>query len=466
MFWILAALLSLAVIALFAWPLLRPHRGVAAGDADLSVYRDQLSELARDEGRGLVPAAEAATAKLEIQRRLLAAASESGPALTPARGMPWPLVLLLLLLPVAAAAIYLDIGNPGLPGLPLASRPPEQPADQQLAKIIDLLQAKLKSDPTDPKGWTLLGDVEAKLGRYQESADAYAQAIARRQTKGEALTADLQSLYGEALSAAAGGQVTPKAKTAFAAALALDPKEPRARYYLALSDAQAGNLDMALKQWVALETESPADAPWRPALASQIDATAKQLGRDPATLPGRAPPPPTTSPPAAAPTAGSGPTDQDIANAANMTPEQRAAFIDSMVSGLAGRLKNQPGDVDGWMKLANAYEQLGRHEDARGAWKEAATRAPERLDAQLAYASALAPLAEQAPLPGDFAAVVDRIRKLSPGNGLGLYCAGLIARANGDRAGAKALWLQVVPLTPEGSPQRKELQAKIAALGV
>src|SRR5262249_53084060 len=176
--------------------------------------------------------------------------------------------------------------------------------------------------------------------------------------------ADLQSLYGEALSAAASGQVTPKAKDAFAAALDLDPKEPRARYYLALSDAQAGHLEMALKQWVALEAESPADAPWRQALAGQIDATARQLGRDPATLPGRA----SLAPPASA----NGPTDQDIANAANMTEEQRAAFINRMVSGLAARLKDQPGDVDGWMKLGNAYEQLGRRDDARGAWREAA----------------------------------------------------------------------------------------------
>jgi cytochrome c-type biogenesis protein CcmH len=328
--------------------------------------------------------------------------------------------------------------------------------DQQLARMVDLLQARLKADPGDPRGWTLLGDADARLGRYQESAQAYAEAMARHKARGDVPEADLQSLYGEALSAAAGGQVTPKAKEAFAAALVLDPKEPRARYYLALSDAQEGHLDMALKQWVALEAESPPDAPWRQALANQIDATARQLGRDPAALPGRAPPPATAN----------GPTDQDIANAAKMTEEQRTAFIDSMVFGLAARLKDQPGDVDGWLKLGNAYEQLGRHDDARGAWREAANRAPERLDAQLAYASALAPLAEQAPLPADFGIIVDRIRKLSPDNGLGLYCAGLIARAKGDKAGAKALWQQVIPLTPEGSPQRKELEDKIAALGI
>ena len=154
-----------------------------------------------------------------------------------------------------------------------------------------------------------------------------------------------------------------------------------------------------------------------------------------------------------------------MANAASMTDQQRAAFIDSMVAGLADRLKAQPNDVEAWLKLANAYDQLGRPADARAAWREAATRAPDRLDAQIGYASALAPLAEQSPLPADFAPVVDRIRKLAPDNGLGLYCAGLIARANGDKAAAKALWLKVVPLIPEGTPQRKELEAKIAALG-
>ena len=303
----------------------------------------------------------------------------------------------------------------------------------------------------------MLGKIKGELGRYQESADAYARAIARHQADGDAPDADLQSLYGEALTAASDGQVTPKAKAAFAATLALDPKEPRARFYLALSDAQAGNLDMALKQWVALEADTPADAAWRATLEDQINAAAKKLGRDPATLPGRA-----AQPPAAA----GGPTADDMAKAATMTDEQRAAFIDSMVSGLADRLKAQPSDVEGWLKLANAYDQLGRAADAKAAWREAANRAPDRLDAQIAYASALAPLAEQPSLPEDFTTVVGRIRKLAPDNGLGLYCAGLIARSQGDKAGAKALWLQVIPLIPEGSPQRKELEAKIAALGV
>jgi len=469
MFWILAALLSAAVIALFAWPLVKDRRLRGAINADLAVYRDQLSELDRDVARGLLPESEAASARLEIQRRLLAAAA--APAVSPAspgtaspgtgQGAAWPAFLFLLALPALAVGLYLHLGSPGLPGQPLASRTTAPNGDQQLANLAQLLQTKLAADPRDPKAWAVLGRIEGELGHYQDSADAYAHAIARHQANGDAPDPELQSLYGEALSAASGGQVTPKARQAFAATLALNPKEPRARFYLALSDAQAGNLDMALKQWVALEADTPADAPWRAALEDQINAAAKQLGRDPATLPGRAAQPPVASNGSPA----NGPTAADMANAASMTDQQRAAFIDSMVAGLADRLKAQPNDVEGWLKLANAYDQLGRPADARAAWREAATRAPDRLDAQIGYASALAPLAEQSPLPPDFAPVVDRIRKLAPDNGLGLYCAGLIARANGDKAAAKALWLKVVPLIPEGSPQRKELEAKIAALG-
>jgi cytochrome c-type biogenesis protein CcmH len=443
-------LLSAIVIGLFARAILRPRRPAPGAERDLAVYRDQLGELDRDVARGLMPEGEAASARLEIQRRLLAAAGTSTPAPRPAspRQQSAAIALLaLLLVPAAAVVIYLDLGTPGLPGMPFASRAPAPSLDQDLVKIVDLLNAKVKASPGDPKGWTLLAEAEGRLARYKESADAYAQAIARTQASGGTVDAGLLSLYGEALAAASDGQVTPKATAALSAALALDPKDPRARYYLALGQAQAGHLEAALSQWVALEADAAPDAPWRAMLAGQIDTAARQLGRDPATLPGRRQPP--------AASAGTG----------GPTPEQQAAFIQGMVSGLADKLKAKPDDVDGWLKLANAYDKLGRAEDARAAWREAATRAPDRLDAQLAYVGALAPLADSGPLPADFPDAVARIRKLAPGNGLGLYCAGLVARAQGDKAGAKALWQQVLPLIPEGTPQRQELEAKIAALG-
>jgi cytochrome c-type biogenesis protein CcmH len=462
--WVLAGLLSALVVALLAWPLLRPARDTAERASDLAVYKDQLAELDRDVARGVLPAAEAVAARLEIQRRLLAAGGKPGAAAAgPTARSPQAAkvaLALLLLLPIGALAIYLDIGHPGLTSEPFASRAPAPAANPQLADLADKLAAKMKANPDDPRGWALLAGAEADLGRFADSAAAYRQAITRVQAKGGTPSAELQSRYGEALAAAAEGQVTEPAKAAFAAALAVDPTDPRARFYLALAEAQAGHLDRALVQWVAIEAQSPADAPWRPMVAAQIEAAAKKLGRDPATLPGRqaasAPPGPASQ---------AGPSAADMAKAAAMTPEQRAAFIDSMVAGLAARLHDHPEDVDGWLRLASAYDKLGRVEAARGAWREAASRAPDRLEAQLGYAASAVPLADKGDPPADFAAAVQRIRKLAPGNALGLYCAGLVARARGDKAEARALWQQVLTLLPAGTPQRQELEAKLAALG-
>ncbi len=149
-----------------------------------------------------------------------------------------------------------------------------------------------------------------------------------------------------------------------------------------------------------------------------------------------------------------------------MTPEQRAAFIDSMVKGLADRQKAHPEDIDGWLRLANAYDKLGRADDAFTAWHEAATRAPDRLDTQIAYAAAGAVRAERGAPPADFEATVARLRQLAPDNPLGLYCAGLIAEAHGDKAAAKSFWQKLLPVLPEGSPQRQQIEARIAAWGI
>jgi cytochrome c-type biogenesis protein CcmH len=470
--WVLAALLCLVVVAVLALPLLSRRAAVGMDHPDLAVYRDQLAELEREVARGLLPESEAASARLEIERRLLAAAGPAGSAAKGGRGRgaarAWlAAVLLLLLLPAATVAIYLDVGSPDLPAFPFADRTavPAPAGNQQIAAATAQLEATMKAHPEDPKGWALLAGSEGQLGRYAEAAAAYGKSIALLQAAHQPVAAILPSLQGESLTAAAEGQVTPAAKAAFEAALAIDPKDPRARFYLALGESQAGHLDAALDAWVALESDSPADAPWRPMVAAEIEETAKKLGRDPATLPGRKPTPAVPAPTAAGNGAAPGPSAEDMAKAAAMTPEQRAAFIDSMVKGLADRQKAHPEDIDGWLRLANAYDKLGRADDAFTAWHEAATRAPDRLDTQIAYAAAGAVRAERGAPPADFEATVARLRQLSPDNPLGLYCAGLIAEAHGDKAAAKSFWQKLLPVLPEGSPQRQQIEARIAALG-
>ncbi len=475
-FWLGAgALTALAVIAL-----LRPLLSARARDAapasgaayDLAVYRDQLAEIGRDLSRGVLSDSEAEAARTEVERRILAAAD--APA-APAQRRAAPRVIAVavaVVLPVLARGLYAGLGAPGLPGAPADGRHAALDAalddggmraaqggaeGPDMAALVDQLAERMKERPDDVRGWLLLARSYGTLGRYQDSADAYAEALARGAGEGE-LAAETQAAYGEALTAAANGQITMAAKAAFDEALARDPAEPRARFYLALAKAQGGDVEAALADWVRLEAEAPADAPWRPAVTDQIERAAATLGLDAASLPGRAAPAVPESMPA-------GPDESDMAAAAEMTPEERDAFVRGMVDRLAGRLEEAPDDLDGWLRLARAYGVLGEADKAQAAWARAAALAPRRADIQLSYAQAVREASvEDAPLPPEFAAAVARARALEPGNPLGLYLGGIAENAAGNPAGARARWEELRGLLPEGSPERAEIEALLAAL--
>ena len=168
-------------------------------------------------------------------------------------------------------------------------------------------------------------------------------------------SADLQSALGEAITAAGGGTVTPEAKTAFQRALEIDPQDPRARYYQGLWLQQAGQVREALDSWLELAASTPRDAGWRPLLRQQIVGAAEQLGLPIAEL--RIPE--GTAPESDLPAAAAGVED--------MSPEERQAFVRSMVEGLASRLEENPEDLDGWLRLVQARLVLGETEEALAA---------------------------------------------------------------------------------------------------
>lgn len=470
LFWILIGGMTATALLLLLRPLLRgggtesERPGPRAAAPDLAIYRDQLAEIERDLAQGVLSAEEAAAARLEVERRILTAASaadrsQAATAPRPPGRHRLTAAALAGALPVAALAIYLALGAPDLAHLPSGAGPgaSTQTAgaptaeDAEMTELVEKLAERLAADPSDPNGWLLLARSYGTLGRFGEAAEAYEQAIAHG-----AAGAEPQAAYGEALTAAAGGQVTGPAAAAFRKALEVDPKNPRARFYLAVARAQSGRLDEALEMWVALEADAPADAPWRAAVSAQIERAAQALGRDPETLPGRV--------------AKAAPADRREAAEATapeaMSPEDREAFIRGMVDRLAARLRDSPDDVEGWLRLARSYEVLGEREKALEAWEQAAHRAPERADVLLGYATALLGgwAGEGHPLPDAFAPTVEKVRALDPENPLGLYFAGLAAATDGDAAAARALWTKVLARLPEGSAERADLQRRIDAL--
>ena len=374
----LCGLTALALAMLLA-PLLLRRRTPASREAyDLAVYRDQLTEVERDLARGVLAAEQAEAARAEIARRILAlkpVGAETGPG-RQARGVA---IVAILLLPVAAGALYWRLGSPSLPDQPFAARtragtPPiaANPAHIDINQAVARLGAHLKEHPEDLTGWLMLGRATLSLGRYPEAAEAY-----RRAADLSGHRADIMGDWGEAQVLAAGGTVTPAAHEAFAAGLSDPETAPRSRYYLALARLQQGDVKGALQGWRDLAAQSPADAAWLPLVRQRIGEAESALGIDPATL---------------NPATGAAPTDAAVAAAAKesagASPEERQAMILAMVGRLAARLEQQPDDVEGWARLGRSYMVLNQPDKAREAYSRAVKLKPDDPELKQALAEA------------------------------------------------------------------------------
>lgn len=459
LFWIFAAVLTAAVLLLIVPPLLR-SAGSAPDreDFDREVYRDQLDELERDRARGLINEAQAEAAKAEIGRRMLATV-EKGDAETAAptttRSARVLAMLLALVLPVGALAVYGTYGSPDLPAQPLASRNLEQerggPPKTVLA-AMDKLKAQLAENPGDLQGWLILGQAYAKMGRNADAADALRHAVALNKDDVE-----LQGLFGETLVSANDGMVPEEAALAFDAVLAKEPKDPRARFFAALARFQAGDQKGALERWSTLLAESPADAPWVPVLRDQIREAAVALNLDPATV---------TPQPLPAASKDAGPVAGQAGQGQN--GQGQYEMIRGMVSSLAAKLDANPSDVDGWLKLARSYGVLGEPAQALDAARKARERAPERADVQVAYANAVLQTQPRnetpKPLPEEATAALRQALKAEPENKDALWLLGLDAMMSGRKDEAATHWGRLIAQFKPSDPEYTLLKGRLDAL--
>src|SRR5690349_285412 len=128
--------LTLVVVASVVAPLVRKPRPAPARAAfDRAVYRAQLTELERDVSRGVIKREEEASARLEIERRLLTSASGKDAAAPPSAAGPVLAVVLALAIPSVAALVYLARGSPGLPDRPSAEASASQPSQGDAANV-------------------------------------------------------------------------------------------------------------------------------------------------------------------------------------------------------------------------------------------------------------------------------------------------------------------------------------------
>ncbi|MEX2128483.1 MAG: c-type cytochrome biogenesis protein CcmI [Xanthobacteraceae bacterium] len=268
LFWLLFASMTGAAVLAVLWPLGRARKFVAAGEADLAVYRDQLAEIERDRARGLLAAPEAEAARIEISRRLIAAgdaAEREAPAAGSLGRRRLAAVLALVGVPLLAIGIYGAVGSPGLPDAPLKARLEKSPEQMDAAILVRQIEAHLAQNPKDGRGWELLGPIYLGMGRVADAVQARANAL---QLLGAtpAREADL----GEALVAQADGIVSADAHAAFERARTQDSTNAKALFFLGLAAEQDGRAADAVAIWHEIEARAALGDPWRIAAMRRI----------------------------------------------------------------------------------------------------------------------------------------------------------------------------------------------------
>jgi cytochrome c-type biogenesis protein CcmH len=195
-----------------------------------------------------------------------------------ATAVAWPLLrvrgnrlagaLAAALVVTAAAALYPLWSNWDWHAAPAPSAPVGSP---EIAAMVAKLEAHLRDEPGDLKGWLMLGRSYVALQRLDDAVDAYDKA--ERLGDGKNLDAILG--FGEALSLRAGGDITPEVGKLFEQGVALAPTDARALLYGGFAAAVRGDVALARKRWLAVKAQDPP-----PQIMQMIDQRLAELGPD------------------------------------------------------------------------------------------------------------------------------------------------------------------------------------------
>lgn len=382
-----------------------------------------------------------------------ASLSAESETLTQQRSLsPRLLASLAVVIILGACSLYLFLGNPTLPSVPIASRMAEiaqadaQSRSQQQQADAALSAARAARDAAPEDIETLL-----RLALAAASASAHDEEISALQTAFRLSGSNpaIKSLIADARYRQAGRLVTPPLRSLIDEILAERPDDVRALFLYGLAAHQDEDYPLALARFQRLLTLTPQNAPWAETLKVQITDTASKGG-----LP--------------LPVGMAGPSEEDITAAAALSDNERSEMINSMVAQLEARLRDQPDDLAGWLRLAQVKSKLGLREDAFYATIKAA-QLSSRSDIILQALELLLSLDNETERPD--AAMIDAARPLisqlsDNGDFLAetLFFSGHIASLLGDKTEALLHWQALLRLLPDGSDAALSLASEIKKL--
>ena len=292
MFWITCAVF-VAIALAFVIPSLLPGAGKEPDgqneEANVDIYRDQLSELEADLQNGIVSQEQYRQDRDEIERRLLDDVSANAKVpkkirteVTANRG---PVYAIAILVPVVATAMYFRIGNPAaMSASPSAlrapvgegSRPSAPMSQPDIEANVASLAKRMEQNPGDAAGWIMLGRSYLTLQKYADAANAYGRAASLKQDD-----ADVWADYAFAMGMANGKSLLGQPSELITKALTLDPENPKALELAGSSAFEAKNYRDAINYWQRLLQKTPTNSELGQALSQKIEQakSAQAAGR-------------------------------------------------------------------------------------------------------------------------------------------------------------------------------------------
>ena len=432
----MTALLTLLVLAWLLPTLLRSTYkvGVTSQRLNASIYRDQLQALERDLASGAISSADHESTKDELQLRLLDDTEETPPTHQPGTPIFWTArrtaVAIVLLLPLGSAGMYWWLGEPGA----IDRVASQQVNNDQIAKMVEGLAAKLKANPNNPTGWAMLGRSYKAMGRLDDAEQAFIKA-------GDIVNNDPDILveYADLLAVRAGDDLEGKPMEMVNKALSLNPQHPMGLMMAGVAAYRRSEFTVAVAQWEKLLAILEPGSPDAQQIEANIaDARAKAGMPTSGKNAGKLPP-------------------VDATAAGTMTPEK----INQMVDRLAERLKSTPNDLEGWAKLARAYKVQGRLPEAEAAYVKAGKFVDNNPDLLTQYADLLAMRAGNK-LEGRPMVLITKALALDPKHPMALMMAGSDAYGHAQYAKAIGYWERVLTVLDPNSSDARQVIAEIA----
>jgi cytochrome c-type biogenesis protein CcmH len=257
-FAVLGVVLVAGALLFIVPPLARRAAGSGAtrDEVNAAVYRDQMRELESDLRAGTLAPDQHEKARLEIEARLAADLGKGDARPESLRGSRAAALALGLAVPLCALAVYLSVGNPRA----LAPQADESAGQhgmsaQQFESLVARLAARMKENPEDAEGWTMLGRSYAVLGRFGDSSEAYAKAVARAPQDAQ-LLAD----YADSLAMAQGRTLRGEPEKILKRALAIDPNNVKALVLAGTAAFDRNDRAGAVRYWERALAVLPAES--------------------------------------------------------------------------------------------------------------------------------------------------------------------------------------------------------------